>query len=382
VVRVRSTNSVQELLQEAYEMDQGCAAHIELLVKAVELADSLQDTALGYEARDELIEAAAFGGRSELIFPAFAWMLGQLDKASIPAHETWNVLWKYKWAINHMNGYPSVTAAQIEAATNDFAIRLEKVGSNPRVLHYLRWKYQVHRGDKTKALEEMKRWEQLPKSTMSDCEACEANFKAQFYAWIGDDKRALETAKPIFTGRLKCGEIPDVTYGHMLRSHLKLGLFEEAMQMHKKGYRRIQHNSEFLSQVGLHLEFLVFTKNIPNAVKLFEKHLPWALEQADLSLRFDFYEALIPLWKALLEQQQTHLKLNLPSNFKLEKSNLGYDILELQQYFLTELERIAKLFDTRNGTTAFANRITDTPDWTEAVPHIPLRVKNDKNEVL
>ncbi len=379
---MRSTNSVQALLEEAYEMDQGTSAHIELLIQAVDLADSLQNTELGYEARDELIESAAFGGRSELMFPAFAWMLGQLDKGAIPEHETWNVLWKYKWAINHMNGYSGITAAQIEAATNDFAIRLEKVGSNPRVLHYLRWKYQVHRGDKIKALEEMRLWEKLPQSTMSDCEACEANFKAQFYAWIGDDKRALETAKPIFNGKLRCGEIPQVTYGHMLRSHLKLGLFEEAMQMHKKGYRSIQHNSEFLSQAGLHLEFLVFTKNVSSAIKLFEKHLPWALDQADLSLCFDFYEALIPLWKALLEQQQMYLKLNLPSTFKFEKNTKGYAVLELQQYFLTELERIAKLFDTRNGTTGFADRITAIPDWLGAVPHIPLRAKNTKNEVL
>jgi hypothetical protein len=379
---VRSISSVQELLEEAYEMEQGSSTHIELLIQAVDLADSLQDTQLGYEARDELIEAAAFGGRSELMFPAFAWMLGQLDRAAIPEHETWNVLWKYKWAINHMNGYPSVTAAQIEAATTDFATRLEKVGSNPRVLHYLRWKYQVHRGDKTKALLEMKRWEKLPQSTMSDCEACEANFKAQFYAWIGDDRRALEIAKPIFSGKLRCGEIPQVTYGHMLRSHLKLGLYEEAMQMHKKGYRSIQHNSEFLSQAGLHLEFLVFTKNTSSAIKLFEKHLSWALDQADLSVRFDFYEALIPLWKALLEQKQTHLKLNLPSNFKLEKSTKGYAILELQTHFLSELETIAKLFDARNGTNAFATKITDFPAWLEAVPHIPLRQTNPKNEAL
>jgi pentatricopeptide repeat protein len=379
---VRSISSVQELLEEAYDMEQGSSTHIELLIQAVELADSLHNTQLGYEARDELIEAAAFGGRSELMFPAFAWMLGQLDRGEIPEHETWNVLWKYKWAINHMNGYPSVTAAQIEAATTDFATRLEKVGSNPRVLHYLRWKYQVHRGDKTKALLEMKRWEKLPQSTMSDCEACEANFKAQFYAWVGDDRRALETAKPIFSGKLRCGEIPQVTYGHMLRSHLKLGLFEEAMQMHKKGYRSIQHNSEFLSQAGLHLEFLVFTKNTLSAIKLFEKHLSWALDQADLSLRFDFYEALIPLWKALLEQKQTHLKLNLPSNFKLEKSTKGYAILELQKYFLSELETIAKLFDARNGTTAFADRITNFPAWLETVPHIGLRQSNPKNEAL
>ena len=375
-----STDQIQLLLEQAERFDHNSAVRIELLLQAVDLADSLGDIDLGYQTRDELIESAAFGGRSELIFPAFAWILGQLDKGNINPFLDWDILWKYKWAVNHLNGFPSMSAKQIEAAIEDFARRLEKIGENPRVLHFLRWKYQYHRGDNALATQEMNLWQQLPRSYLSDCQACETNFHAQYLASLGQHEAALKMAEPIFNGRLRCGEIPQITFAYMLRSMLHEKKYTEAMQFHKKGYRAIKNDFEFLNHIGLHLEFLVFSQNLPSAIKLFEKHLSWALDQNDLSLRFDFYVSLIPLWKALLKNKQSTVKIQLPKNFTIKSQEKGYSILELQTYFLSELEQIAALFDTRNGTTAFMDRITDFPDWLERVPHIPLR--QTKSEAL
>jgi tetratricopeptide (TPR) repeat protein len=368
---------MQLLLEQAEQFEQGAAPRIDILLQAVDLADSLGDINLGYETRDELIESAAFGGRSELIFPAFAWILGQLDKGNIAQYSTWSILWKYKWAVNHLNGFPNISKQQIEAAIEDFAKRLENIGENPRVLHFLRWKYQVHRGDLTLATREMRLWQQQSRSYMSDCEACETNFHAQYLASLGQHQAALEMAEPIFDGRLRCGEIPQITYAYMLRSLLHEKKYTEAMQFHRKGYKSIKDNFEFLNHIGLHLEFLVFTKNLPSAIKLFEKHLTWALDQKDLSLCFDFYVSLVPLWKALLENHQSVIKMQLPKNFAVKPQEKGYNTLELQAHFQRELEQIATLFDSRNGTTAFADRMTDFPDWPKNVPHIPLRQKSE-----
>ncbi len=377
-----SIDDFEVLLEQAEVLERGSASQIELLQQAVSVADLQNNTYGGYETRDALIEAAEYGGRSELLFPAFAWILGQMDRGNLPKYVNRSVLWKYKWAINRMCGFPSISAVQIEAATQDFATRLEQIGENPRVLHFLRWKYQYYRGDTTQAIKEMNLWQKFPRSHLADCPACEAHFHAEFLIWLDQPEEALRVAQPILAGRLQCSEIPQITYAAMIRPLLKLQRFDEAKAMYSKGYRLIKKNFELVHFIGYHLEFLVFSKNLSSAIRLFEKHLPWALVQNDLSIRFDFYLSLLPLWKSLLDKSQMFIKLQLPNGIPLEPQSKGYVVDELQKYFISELEKIAALFDARNGTTAFADRIYRSEPWLEAVPHIPLRQTNSKNEVL
>jgi hypothetical protein len=367
---VPSIETIEALIEQSY--DANPTQKIELLQSAVNIADALGDVELGFETRSELMDAAVISGRPELLFVAFAWMLAQFDAGRVDEHQQDDLLWKYKWVINTLWEFPSITAAQIDASFKDFSQRLERSGYNSRTAHYFRWKYELHRGDLAAAERQRNAWQAMSKDDLSDCTACEAHFDTVYQSSIGQHELALERAAPILSKRMQCAEVPHTTYGALLKTLLHLERLEQAADAHHRGYRMTRDNPEFLISVSQHLEFLAFTHNIGAAVTLLERHLPWALETTALERRFEFYRALQPLWARLSEIGETRVKLRAPQDFALQADDDTFEVSALELHFRAELERIAAQFDTRNGTNAFATQIGVDQRLLERTPHLPI----------
>jgi hypothetical protein len=367
---VRSINEVEALLNAAG--DASGSHRLELLERAVQTADALGDVELGFQARDELMQVASLNGRPELLFSTFAWMLGQFDAGRVDDFEEDNLLWQYKWVINNLWEFPSITKAQIEGAFADFSARLERGGYNQRTAHYFRWKFEHHRGDHAAADAARDQWQRMPQDALSDCSACEAHFETVYSAWLRDDERTLQLAAPILSGRLSCAEVPETTLSIVLMPMLRLGQHNEAIKAHKRGYRLTRDNPEFLTSVAGHIEFLAFVHQSSAALKLFERHLAWALDTQAPERRFAFYCALQPLWLRLREAQVDSIKLRLPKAFALYNANDTYPPSELEQYFRKELEQVASQFDARNGTNEFTRSLNVDLELLERTPPIAL----------
>ena len=69
---------------------------------------------------------------------------------------------------------------------------------------------------------------------------------------LGREGEALAAAAPILEGRHKCAQVPHRTYARVLLPLLRLGRPAEAMSCHRKGYRLIARNPDFVGQVGKH----------------------------------------------------------------------------------------------------------------------------------
>jgi hypothetical protein len=361
---------VQALAEQASALEPG-PSKLALLEEAQRLADSHQDDELGYAVRQEIIEIGTFAGYPEKTLVAFSWCLAQADRAPEEYDEA-ELLWKYKWVMQFPPGFPQISRRQMDEMFADMARRFQRVGATLRPVYKLQCKAALAMGDREAGRAFQRRWRAAEVGWLSDCPACERDDQVDYLIHIGKDERALELAGPILQGRLQCAEIPHLTLARILEPLFRLGLLEEAARQHQRGYALIARNRDFLPEVARHLAFLVLTDNLARAAQLLERHLPWALETADLGRRFAFYLAARLLLERLRQRGEGTLAVRLPRTFPLQPDSGSCAVPELAAWFDDALAELAGRFNERNGNDSFTRRIADNLKLTEQVRPFPL----------
>ena len=192
-----------------------------------------------------------------------------------------------------------------------------------------------------------------PRDHLTDCRACELDDELDHHIDRGEYAVALEKARPLLEGRNGCAEVPHLTLGSVLYPLFKLGRLEQARDSHLRGYALVQRNREFLATVGEHLEFLTLTGNVERGLKLFERHVGWALEHASHRDRFTFHSAALALMEQALVEGREQVVLSLPRTFALYSPGDTYETRTLRGWLASQAEGIAVKFDSRNGTDRF-----------------------------
>jgi tetratricopeptide (TPR) repeat protein len=372
---------VYELIEASYELPRGSREKIELLERAVTLADSHNDVQLGYDARNELLDECAFGGYPEKALVAFAWMLAQFDERGVELElDNYDILWRYKWILGYLWGFPRISHEQITKTFADFESRLLRAGYGLRTLYYYQLKYAVHRNDEAAASTLYDQWQKTKRDGMSDCTACEANFHAEYFINFGKYERALKVAKPVLDGRMSCAEVPHFTFASVLEPLLSLQRYDEAVDYYQRGYKLVKNNQDFLAAVAEHMAFLAYSHNLGTALSLLERHLPWALATADMDRRFEFYVSSLPLLERLKERGDTVVKVRVPKDFVVQGSEEGLELAKLESFIKTELADLAKQFDTRNKTDAFSKRLEINQELLEQTSKLTLKIRKATKE--
>ena len=367
--------AIDKLTEEAEFAGHG-PAKIALLEEAVRLADTHGDTEAGFNVRLTLMEASTFAGRPDLLLVAFSWCLAQHDRDPDLFGDE-DLLWKYKWVVNHLPDFPQISRKQIDDMLADMEKRFEEAGSTLHAVFQQKRDVFMSMGDFEGAAEASEQLARTDRDWLSDCKACIADTEVEHRIDFGEDEEALEKAQPILRGRLSCAEVPQRTYAKVLLPLLRLGRAEEAMSFHLKGYRMIANNAGgFIYHIGLHMNFLMLTGNQAKAVKLLEKHLPVALETPSLGKRFEFYLSCRLVLDMLLAEQKKALKLRLPSTFPLYDSKGNYLISNLAAWFAGQTEELAKRFDKRNGNAYFSQKIADLEKLKKLATPCPLPSKD------
>jgi hypothetical protein len=370
---------VEELLEEAEELPYG-PSRMALLEEAVHLADAHQDALQGNAVRKKLVETAVFSGYPEKALVAFSWRLAQADREPERFPEK-DLLWEYKWIAARLPKFSQITRKQIEDDLDDLTRRSLRCGYGLRALHSLRWKIAVDMHEPALAREYYRKWEKTPRDGNTNCTACEQQERVRFHLFMDKKDKALKLAEPILRGWLRCAEIPHITYAHVLLPLLQRGHIEKAVECHHKGYRLIHHNLNYLAQVGDHLTFLTLTDNLARAIKLFEKHLGWALESKDQHERWRFYLAAQFLMFRVAESGQTMLKLRLPKAAPGYQEDGRYDVSALAAWIEEMCRDLAKCFDARNGNDGFTRRLAANRRLKRWLTPYPLRQPRKTREV-
>ncbi len=365
---VDPADRARELLDEADGVEDG-AAKVQRLEEAIRLADAAGDVELGFRARRELVDAGTFGGAAEKVLVAFSWCLAQCDRDPAKFPES-QLLWQWKWVVAAIFGFPQISREQIERTFEDMVRRYKRCGLNMRPVWKLRWTSALDMGEPDRVREFHAKWRRAPRDWNSDCEACDQNSHMDYLVWAKRDAQALQAARPILEGRMRCKHIPHFTHSAVLVPLFRLGRLEEAAGQHLRGYRMIARNREFLRSAAEHLHFLVVTDNLSKALRLLEKHLAWALESWEMIKVFHFHLAARLLLERLARAGWATVAVRLPREFPARRDDAAYETAALAAWFDERSRAIASDFDRRNGNGHYASLADVNLKWLDRItPH-------------
>ena len=347
-----NVEDIYGMLAQIANMSHG-DSQIALAEEAVRLADLGGDEKLQVEARSELISAATFGGEKEKSLVAFAWLLKKFDE-NPEIVDVYELMWRYKWILGGLYDFPNISRERIDAVFADAAKRYQQLGISLRPIYGELCHLETFSGNYEKGEEYYYKWLTEAVDEFADCYACEVNKQVECFAELGADEAALKVAEPILEGKLKCGEVPHITLGIVLLPLLRQNKIELAGEYFTKGYKLISKNKEFLQTVSQQIEFLVLTAKTKKAFNLFERHLIWAIETKNLERQYGFFRVAAILFSTV---EADSLKLNLPTPYKGFNEDGKYQVQNLFEEFYAEANRIAELFDKRNGNDKYKSKL-------------------------
>jgi hypothetical protein len=355
---IGTESKVKELLNRSLDLPEG-DERIMMLEEAVRLADTTGDIKLQYEAREDYLEAAYFGGVPEKALVAYVWCLAQYDRAPEMFWE-WKILWRYKWMVNVICDFPQISREQIYQMLDDMERRFRESGRGLRAVYKYRYRTEKFFGNREEAIRLYHVAERSGRDDLSDCNACEIDEKVTFNLYMGNDALALRIAEPLLLGREKCRTVPQRTYAKLLVPLLRLGRREDAWDYYLRGYTMVSNDRALLDYLSEHLIFLSLYGEFDSAARILEKHYQWTEQNTNPFERFTFYRAAWVFLEQALDAGEDVLELRLPRSFPLyNPSGYFYNTVELKDWFSKRALELAARFDARNGTSHFIKILLD-----------------------
>ncbi|MFN3152512.1 hypothetical protein [Bremerella sp.] len=347
---------VYDLQMEAWRLPTG-EAKVRLYEEALRLAEQGRGVEIKFLARIYLANAAGCAGYEEKTMTALAWCLAAFEEheRELLEHKT-DLILLLKNFLCGVSQFPHVSRAQFEDLLGQLESLLRRFGHTPRTAHFVRMCFARQTGDRPTTIASRDKFLSYPRDQLSHQIASEADEELWHYLFLGDTERAIEAGFHIIRNGLSCGNVPHFTYNGVLRPLAEMGRYQEADDFQQKGYRLIRKTRAFLDLIGYQIAYQMHRGQTTSAIRMFERHLLWALETHDMASRYYFYTAAKHLFTSLPQKTPTH-KLSLPTSFSLYDESNEYDIAKLIQWLDQETDSLAAAFDQRNGNDYFSVEI-------------------------
>ncbi len=363
MAKKRSAVDVYKLWSAASQMEYG-PQKVELLARAVQLADTLGDDDLAFDTRMELIDAATFSGDPQVSLVAFSWCLSHADRTN---SVNGMLLWKYKWILPAAAYQPSIPRAQVEEMAADMKQRFRAYGVNLKGYWQARSQCAYAFGELKEAERCLRAANRLSSNELTDCEACCVAAQVEFAQHLGQYRRAIEIAGPILRGRLRCAEVPHRTYANLLYPYFALKKDAEAIDCHRRGYRLIRNNPNFLGQVAEHMVFLTLAARPPEAGKPRAPQLPQAPPPGAPLPGLPSRRAAAFCTQELLRAGVSELRLKLPAHFPVAQRRGRGDLGQVHAWLLDRARKQSAAVDRRNGNSHYTKLLRRTLNLHEQV---------------
>ncbi|HEX8068997.1 MAG TPA: hypothetical protein VF546_03535 [Pyrinomonadaceae bacterium] len=364
---------MRALLREADALEPG-ETQTALVEEAVRLADTYGTIREQLETREELIHAGTFGGAYDKALVAYSWCLAQYDRHPHASSlvDTYKLLWRYKWIMANIAGFPQVTRAQLDEMLADMERRYRAAGYGLRPVWSARYRVAKVCGDRELAFEAYNTMRAMSRDLLSDCAACDLDEQVTFHIWSGKHAQALSLAERLLSGGLRCATVPQRTYARVLWPLFRLGRYDDAAYYHLKGYRLITGSRDWVDEYADHMLFLALTDNLDRAVALFARHLRFALKAVNQKDKFLFLRAAWFLCARLAAKGRATLKLRLPRAFPAYERTGLYETARLAAWLEAETRAIAARFDERDGNDYYTQLVAEVATFDALVTPYPL----------
>jgi hypothetical protein len=350
------------------EMDQQARklrgdAQLKKIVDIIELARANDDADAIAEYAKVLVESAWQAGRIHFELRGFGELKNLYTHNPKFADLRPEVLWYYKWIVEHLPEYVDVPQEQIEStlsAMEDF-YRSENEGLRP--VYALRWRIAAAMGQFSRASEFAQQWEQAPSQESDDCLACQTHMQVQIHLDMGDIRKAIQTAKPIVLGEQHCTEVPAVTFSRLLMPLVLVGRDDLAFTLGGQVSHQVRKVPNLVGYLADHVIFLSLVGQLRMALR--RAVIMLARNQDTLNDQDKFLIARAAWIFLSIYQATGHHQISLPrTSFPAGPIPVA-DALE---HYRSKAASLAAAFDARNQSDRFANLIAEAESLAKIVP--------------
>ncbi|MGO3891805.1 MAG: hypothetical protein ACTJHW_12585 [Paenalcaligenes sp.] len=331
--------NAQDYIEQAYEAGENSVEGVRLLEQAMKAADAENDVETGYEAREMLMDATYTLGMPKKQLLAFAWMIKQFEAKEIYIDED-DLMWKYKWVALSIVDFPEISKAQIDHLLEDMKQKYQGFQYSLKPYYKIRTMIAMSMGEPEEVLRLRAEWLAAKKDHMNDCAACETNDEVHFQFYHSNYQAAVDKAKPLISGRQKCGEVPHLTNGMLALSFWHLGDQEAAKDRFQKGYKLTKDEVEFLNSNADFILYLIASQQWQEAEKIAKNELKTLPKSENKFRQFRLYAAVAVLLQAAKKHGLT--------------MDVGMELNEALQH----AQQAAQAFDNRNGNTFYQQQLS------------------------
>lgn len=352
----------EEIREQIYDTPHG-PAEVALYEELIREADQSGDLERQYSARDGMVESAVFSGQEAKAMVAFAWCLAQSDRDP-QRFPPGSLLWKYKWIVNNAFNIPTIGREQIEGLFRDVKRRFQESSVSLRPILNYEAQWEAHRGNLDLAADLADQANRLPRDSQADCRACEHSSEILHRIHLRQYDRAVELADQSVAKRMSCGEEPQRQMSYASVAYQAAGREEDSRQCFETWYPKVRRNPNFLFSTVCHLSCLVRRGQLPEALKLFERHLPWTAQVSSQAHIYRFFLTSHHLFAALEAAGKAEVKLRAAGELIPVADEAGkVSTAAVKDWAYGEAARIGKAFDARNGTGFFASQLQSPWPW-------------------
>ena len=279
----------------------------------------------------DLVEAYTFADETMSTLATFARILRLYDSRPelFDAVDTRNLYWEYKWVVNDAIDYPQVTAAQVEALIEDMERRYRLAGLGLGPVRTARFLWASHRGDPEVWQRRVRRTE--PGSQQDDCRACQIGTEVNTLLDAGRYEETIALAR---TQQWECNQEPWNTRTAMALAAFYAGDDELAVHAYKDALASRDDEPHHNRGESRQIELLASSGHVEEAVHLIREaeHRPTPE----------------PPRPALLRLLHIITGLSAAGDERYEP---------LRQRSIDKARELAAAFDSRNGTTRYAQML-------------------------
>jgi tetratricopeptide (TPR) repeat protein len=356
-------DEIYELMERAEDLSDE-TAKVALLDEAVRLADADQDLDLQFGTRMMLISSCFMGGHPEKMLVAISWCLGSFDRSgdSLSNVDYEVVLWQCKHAISYAPRFLQISYDQFNELLTDVLDRYEKSGISPRSVYMIACSSEMFMGHFDKATEYRHLLRQSPIDHFYEGKAWELCIDVEYLSETGQQDEALSRLEPMLENPALAEEVyPWFAHFAMMQLTQK-GRVDEALQCQRRAYRMTANNPKFIDNLGQQIIFLAHIKKFPQAIKIFERHLPLAMQTLTYGARFFFYLASWFMLKRLAAAGRSELPLHLPAELQPLGIDDVYQTEALIDWFHEGFHDLELKFNQRNGNDYFSKIVKRTDE--------------------
>ncbi len=355
-------SKINELMYEACTLPHG-PTKVSLMEEAVRLADLHNDFYLAYDTRNELMEAALFSGRVDLLLVHFAWCLAAFDKEP-DDFDDHDLLWKYKWVIHQTLEFPAITRAKMEEMLADMERRFLEGGYSLHAVTQQRRDLYIDMHEVEAAKTAHAAYKKTKVDSLSDCAACTRANDADYFVMLKKWKEQLKTLEPVLAGKLTCAEQPITSASKAMLTLLRLGQLEDAKAMQLKYVKKLKLGNDMNRLASNHITFLSLTGEPAKAKRIFEKFLAEILESVSRADRLHLFRAGVVMLDRIGKKSKT-IKLQSHPELPPADEKGQYEIAALREWMYNDALKIGKVYDARNGNDGETRITEELPEMIE-----------------